>query len=123
MTEFISEPVKKVIIQDLVHESLDNFLYRCYTFDETSASWIDGMIILVFEEQSNFEIGFEKSINGIRYYERVLFVKYPKYAKSIKWNGGNFEILLRNDSNYCQLKKLATWIKSQPEWKEKRGQK
>jgi len=31
MTEFKLEPIKQVIIHDLVHESLDNFLQQCAT--------------------------------------------------------------------------------------------
>jgi len=117
VTDIKREPIKKIIIQDIIHENLENFLYRCYTLGEMSAMWVEGMIIDVIEDQSNLEIGFEKSIEGIRYYEKIIFVKYPQYTKSIKWNGGNYEIFLRNDSNYARLKELAKWVKSQPEWK------
>lgn len=117
MIEFKFEPLKQIIIHDLIHENLENFLYHCYTVSQTSAMWIDGIIIGIIESQSNLEIGFEKTVNGIQHYDKVIFVKCPKYTKSLKWNGGNYEILLQNDTNFPELKALAKWIKSQPVWK------
>ena len=59
------------------------------------------------------------SIKGIKYYEKLIFVKHPKYVKSVKWNGGNYELMLRNYDNHPRFKELAKWIKSQPAWKIK----
>ena len=51
-------------------------------------------------------------------YEKVVFVKYPKYTKTVKWNGGNFELGLRNYKNFPRFVELAKWIKTQPVWNE-----
>jgi len=45
MTEFKLEPIKQVIIHDLIHESFDNFLQQCATLGITSVQWVDGVMI------------------------------------------------------------------------------
>ncbi len=118
MTVFKIEPIKQVIINDLIHENIENFLHHCYADSFTSKIWVDGIII---DYTSNgFSDTFVKmSIKGIKYYEKLIFVKYPKYVKSVKWNGGNYELILLNYNNNSQFRALAKWIKSQPVWKIK----
>ena len=116
MTEFKLEPIKQVIIHDLVHESLDNFLHHCVTLRTPFLRWIDG-IIIDFSILRSDEEAFRKSIKGIKYYEKLIFVKFPKYSKIVKWNGGNFEIVVLNYNNNQRFRELAKWIKSQPVWK------
>jgi len=116
MTEFKIEPIRQVIIHDLVHEDIENFLHHCYVDIDISKIWVDGIII------DYTGIGFsetlvKESMNGIKRYEKLVFVKYPKYAKSVKWNGANYELMLRNYNNNPRFKALAKWIKSQPAWK------
>lgn len=116
MTEFKIEPIQQVIIHDLIHEDIENFLYHCYTDSHISKIWVDGMII-DFSTYGLSKILIKQSIQGIKHYEKLVFVKYPKYAKSVKWNGGNYELMLRNYNNHPRFKALAKWIKSQPTWK------
>ena len=116
MTEFKVEPFQQVLIHDLVHEDLENFLHHCYADGGVSKIWVNGIIIdyttLIFAE-----ILAKQSMKGIKHYEKLVFVKYPKYAKTVKWNGGNYEIILRNYRNNPRFRALAKWIKSQPAWK------
>jgi len=116
MTEFKLEPIKQVIIHDLIHESLDNFLQQCATLGIAYVRWVDGVIVYVSTSASNEE-SYRKSMEGIKYYEKVIFVKFPKYSEKIRWNGGNFEATLLNYNNFQRFRELARWIKSQPEWK------
>jgi len=116
MTEFKLEPIKQVIIHDLVHESFDNFLQQCVTLGITSVEWVDGVMIYLSTSFSNEEV-YRKSMKGIKYYEKLIFVKLPKYSEKVKWNGGNFEIALLNYNNFPRFRELAKWIKSQPAWK------
>lgn len=115
MTEFKIKPVKEVIVNDLIHDDLENFLHICRISQVQSAIWVDGIIILLvffpFTETSS-----KQHMGGIRNYERVAFVKYPKYTKTVKWNGGNYELPLRNYNNFPRFKEFAKWIKSQSEW-------
>ena len=116
MTEFKIKPVKEVFITDLIQDELENFLYICRISDIPSAIWVEGMIIFLVTALC---IGknVERQFEGSRIYEKVIFVKYPKYTKSVKWNGGNYELQLRNYQNYPRFTALAKWIKSQPAWK------
>jgi len=116
MTEFKVEPIKQLIIHDLVQESLDNFLHQCLAHRITDVNWVDGVIIHYNVLNSPDEL-FKKSIEGTKYYEKLIFVKFQKYSKTIKWNGGNYEIILLNYSNNERFRELAKWIKSQPIWK------
>ena len=116
MTEFKLEPIKQVIIQDIIHQDIDVFLHQCYTVTEISARWVDGMII-VFRMLTAYDNAYKDLIAGIRHYESLTFVKYPNYVKSVKWNGGNFELMLVDYSNNPRFVELAKWIKSQPIWK------
>ena len=118
MTEFKIEPIKQVIIHDLVHEDIENFLHHCYADSEISKIWVDGIIIDYTALLVVSQIAVEQSMKGIKYYEKLVFVKYPKYTKSVKWNGGNYELMLRNYNNNPRFKALAKWIKSQPVWKK-----
>jgi len=117
MTEFEIESVKKVIINDLIQEDLETFLYTCRIGNTVSAIWVDGIIIILVLTPSSFtETGVKMHADGIRIYEQVIFVKYPKYTKTIKWNGGTYELALRSYKNFPRFKEFAKWIKSQPEW-------
>ena len=116
MTEFKLEPIKQVIIQDIIHQDIDVFLYRCYATSELRARWVDGLIIELTVIAS-YPDAYKELIAGVRYYESLTFVKYPKYVKSVKWNGGNYELMLLDYSNNPRFTELAKWIKSQPIWK------
>ena len=118
MTEFKIKPVKEVFITDLIQDELENFLYICRISDIPSAIWVEGMIIFLVTALC---IGknVERQFEGSRIYEKVIFVKYPKYTQTVKWNGGNYELPLRNYMNYPRFRELAKWIKSQPVWKTK----
>jgi len=116
MTEFKIEPIKQVIIHDLVHESLDNFLQQCATLRITFVRWVDGMIIYLSTSPSDEE-AYRKSMKGIKYYDKVIFVKFPKYSEKVKWNGGNIEVALLNYNNFQRFRELAKWIKTQSAWK------
>ena len=118
MTEFKIKLVKEVLITDLFQDELENFLYICRISNIPNVIWVEGMIIfldLALRTDKNAEWEFE----GKRIYEKVIFVKYPKYTQTVKWNGGNFELPLRNYMNYPRFRELAKWIKSQPVWKTK----
>jgi len=119
MTEFKIEPIQQVIIHDLVHEHIENFLHHCYADSGISKIWVDGIIIDYTPLLSLSEIVVKQSMKGIKCYEKLVFVKYPKYTKNVKWNGGNYELMLRNYNNNPRFKALAKWIKSQPAWKTK----
>ena len=116
MTEFKIEPIQQVIIHDLIHEDMENFLHVCYVSSLISAIWVDGIIISLVPLDSS-HVNSEQSIRNLKYFERIFFVKYPKYTKSVKWNGGNYELMLRNYKNLPRFIELAKWIKSQPVWK------
>jgi len=116
MTKFKLEPIKQVIIHDLVQESLDNFLHQCIAQGTTTVKWVNG-IIIEFTLQFSPDESYKKSIEGTKYYEKLIFVKFHKYSKKVKWNGGNYEIILLNYSNNERFRELAKWIKSQPIWK------
>jgi len=115
MTEFVHEPVKKVIVNDIIPETMENFLYTGKLYGAVSAIWVDG-IILVLVTEPGTEIAANNRMDGIRIYEQIIFIKYPKYAKTVK-NGGTYELSLRNYSNFRRFRDLAKWIKTQPEWK------
>ena len=48
MTEFKIESIQQVIIHDLVHEDIENFLHHCYADCDISKIWVDGIIIDFF---------------------------------------------------------------------------
>ena len=119
MTVFTMKPIKEVIVSDLIQEDHESFLYTCRISNVSNAIWVDGIIlVLLFAENS--EKNTERLFNGLRLYERVIFVKYPKYSKTIKWNGGSYELALRNYKNFPRFVELANWIKTQPVWNESR---
>jgi hypothetical protein len=117
MTEFKIKPIKEVLITDLVQDDLENFLYTCRLVNIPSGIWVEGLILVLFTAERS-EKNTERHFEGVRLYEKVIFVKLPKYSKSVKWNGGNFELGLRNYKNFPRFVKLAKWIKTQPVWDE-----
>ncbi|MEX0862543.1 hypothetical protein [Nitrosopumilus sp.] len=116
MTTFKHEPINQLIIQDLVHESLENFLNHQYVLSNSTGRWVDGLIIDLSAVRYG-EQQYKNMTNGIKYYEKLVFVKYPKFTKSVKWSGSNYELMLLNYNNNTRFRELATWIKSQPIWK------
>ena len=119
LTLFTIKPVEEVLIADLIQDDLENFLYISRVSNASSAIWVDGMIIGLHPSPPT-EKNVERYFEGTRIYERVVFVKYPKYAKAVKWNGGNYELALRNYKNIPRFVELAKWIKTQPVWNEVR---
>jgi len=117
MIEFKIKPVKEVLITDLIQDDLENFLYISRVSNASSAIWVEDMIIGLLPSPTT-EKNVERYFEGIRIYEKVVFVKYPKYTKTVKWNGGNFELGLRNYKNFPRFVELAKWIKTQPVWNE-----
>ena len=116
MTEFKIKPVKEVIVNDLNQEDLQNLLYICRISNISTAIWVEGMIIVLMSAPSTGK-NVERFFDGIRIYEKVFFVKYPKYTKTVKWNGGNYELPLRNYQNFSRFREFGRWIKSQSAWK------
>ncbi len=118
MTEFIHEPIEKIIVKNLIHENLENFLFKCYTLKIENTFWVDGMMIII--QSFNFGSGekeYENMIKGIKYFNKLTFAKQPKYVRSIKcFDGEKYDLPLLNYTNDTKFRKLAKWIKSQPEW-------
>ena len=119
MIEFKIKPIKEILITDLVQDDLENFLYISRVSNATSAIWVENMIIGLIPPLTS-EKNVERYFEGTKIYERVFFVKYPKYTKTVKWNGGNYELALRNYKNIPRFVELAKWIKTQPVWNEVR---
>lgn len=115
MTEFKIKPVKEITITDLIQEDLQNFLYFCRISNVPNAIWVEGIILLIETSRMSEKIA-ERTFEGYRSYEKVVFVKYPKYTTTTKWNGGNYDLPLRNYMNIPRFRELAKWIKSQPIW-------
>ena len=115
MTEFRIKPIKEVLITDLIQDDLENFLYINRVINNSSAIWVEGMIIGLLPSPAT-EKNVERYFEGTRIYEKVVFVKYPKYTKTVKWNGGTYELPLRNYMNMPRFRELAKWIKTQPVW-------
>ncbi len=118
MIEVKIESIQQVIIHDIIHEDIENFLHQCYVHSVITAIWVNG-IIIDLTPLTSFEVSAKQSIKNLKYFERITFVKYPKFAKSVKWNGGNYELMLRNYNNSPRFKELAKWIKSHSAWKIK----
>ena len=117
MTEIKFEPIKQIMIQEITQEERENFLYRCYVRGALTRTWVDGIIL----ELGGITSGNSEYIDmtkGKEYYEHLVFVKLPKYKKTIKWNSANYELILINQNNNSKLREIAKWIKSQPEWKK-----
>ena len=115
MTEFKMKAVKEVLITDLIHEEIENFLYMCRISNIPTAIWVEGIIILLTPSM-NTEKNVERQFEGIRMYDKLIFVKYPKYTNTVKWNGGIYELPLRNYMNMPRFRELAKWIQTQPVW-------
>ncbi len=120
MTELIHEPFEKIIIKNLVHENIETFLYECYVNKFKEVFWADGMMILT--RRFIFGSGipeYENMIKGTKYFEKLTFVKLPKYVTSLKWkDGGSYDLKLLNYNNDKKFREIAKWIKTQPIWNE-----
>jgi hypothetical protein len=118
MTEFTHEPFDKMIIKNLVHENLENFLYECYVNHFKEVFWVDGMMLLT--RKFIFGAGekeYDNMVKGTRYFEKLTFVKLPKYVQSLKWKeGGSYDLRLLNYNNDSKFREIAKWIKTQPIW-------
>jgi len=122
MTIFTRMPIKEVFINDLVQEDMEDFLYTCRVTNVSSAIWVDG-IIMIFHGPMPSDKNSERYFEGYRMYEKVSFVKHTKYSKTVKWNGGTYELALKNYKNNPRFVELAEWIKTQPVWDEPRESK
>ena len=117
MTEFLHEPFEKIIVKNLVNEDLDNFIYQRLPHSSPEVFWVDGMIISIPKLRYGAgEKEYDDMVTGIQYFEKVVFIKLPKYTLSVTWHDGVDYLRLLNYSNNAKFKELAKWIKSQPIW-------
>ena len=117
MTEFLHEPFEKIIVKNLVHEDLDNFIYQRLPHSSPEVFWVDGMIISIPKLRYGAgEKEYDDMVKGIQYFEKVVFIKLPKYTLSVTWHDGVDYLRLLNYSNNAKFKELAKWIKTQPIW-------
>ena len=118
MTKFIHEPFEKIIVKNLVHEDLDNLIHQCLSRDKPEVFWVNGMIIatkkLIFGAGKKEYDNMEK---GIQYFEKISFVKFPKYVSSITQKDCVKYVRVLDYSNNNKFKELSNWIESQPIWK------
>jgi len=118
MTEIKLEPIKQIVIQELIHENFENLMHYYIACQASWAIWVDGIIIDVVRYDSDEE-EFKKALDGIEVFKRITFVKFPKYTKMIKWDSvGMYEIPMINHSNSQKSSTLAKWIKTQPIWNQ-----
>jgi len=83
MTEFKLEPIKQVIIHDLVHESLDNFLQQCATLGISCVRWVDGVMIYFSALISDVE-AYKKIDRGYKILRKTDFCKISKIFRKSK---------------------------------------
>ena len=100
MTEFTNEPIKKIIVKNLVHETFDNLVAQCYYRNQKVVFWVDGMIISI----PKLIIGagekqYDDLKKGIQYVEKVVFVKFPIPVTNIAPTNSPEPIQLLNYSN------------------------
>ena len=118
MTKFQHEPFQKIIVKNLVHEDLDNFIHQVSSSREHLAYWVNGIIIyiptLIFGAGKQQYKDMEK---GIQYFQKIVFAKFPKYVPSVTQKNCVNYITLLNYRNNNKFKELASWIESQYIWK------
>ena len=118
MTKFIHEPFEKIIVKNLVHEDLDNLIHQCLSRDKPEVFWVNGMIIAI--KKLIFGAGkkeYDNMEKGIQYFEKISFVKFPKYVSSITQKDCVEYVRVLDYSNNNKFKELSNWIESQPIWK------
>ena len=117
MTEFLHEPIEKIIVKNLIHENLDNLISQCNQQFRPQVFWVNGMIIsipriIVGADEKKYD----HLVKGVQYFEKVVFVKFPKYAASITKKNCVDYVRLLDYSNNNKFNELANWIESQPIW-------
>ena len=65
MTEFKRNPVKEVLVSELIQDDIETFLYTCRISNISNAIWTNGMIILVFPAHATEKI-VERQFDGNR---------------------------------------------------------
>jgi len=117
MTTFEHEPYKKVIIKNLVHENLENFITQCNTRWQKDVFWVNGMIIAIPRvKYYDSEKEYDDMTNGIQYFEKVIFAKFLKYTPNLAQKNCVGCIQVLDYSNNIKFKELAKWIESQTIW-------
>jgi len=119
MTKFLHEPIEKIIVKNLVHENIENFIQQCkWKLSSPEVFWVNGMIIATKKIiYGAGEKEYDLMIQGIQYFEKIIFVKFPKYDPNVLWNKGIENPRVLDYSNNNKFKELANWIESQPLWK------
>ena len=118
MTKFLYEPYEKIIVKNLVHENLENLISQCNYRRQPEVFWVNGMIISIpklIYAAGNKE--YDNMMKGIQYYEKVVFVKLPKYVSTITQKNCVDYVRVMDYSNNNKIKELSNWIESHPIWK------
>ena len=117
MTEFQFEPYQKIIVKNLVHENLENLISQCNYRRQPEVFWVNGMIISIPKLiYAAGEKEYDNMMNGVQYYEKVVFVKSPKHVSNITRKNCVDYVRVLDYSNNNKIKELANWIESQPIW-------
>ena len=118
MSKFSHEPIEKIIVKNLVHENIDNLISQCNYRRQPEVFWVNGMIISIPKLiYANGEIEYKNMMNSVQYYEKIVFVKFPKYVSNITRKNCVDYVRVLDYSNNNKFKELANWIESQPIWK------
>ena len=118
MTKFLFEPIEKIIVKNLVHENIDNLISQCNHRRQIDVFWVNGMIIAIPKLiWAAGDSEYENMMNGVQYFEKVVFVKFPKYKPNITQRKCVDYVRVLDYSNNNKIKELSNWIESQPIWK------
>jgi hypothetical protein len=118
MTEFEYRPIKKIIIDQIVKKSYEDFIKDVVGVSTAPALWADGILFQFWNHPVSEFLVVRALQDGVRYWDVLIFTQCDKYIPMLKRTDQHGELPVRNMQDHMVFSEFAKWLKAQPIWSD-----
>ena len=117
MTEFEYQPIKKIVIRQIIKDTYPDFVDSVVFANNIPARYCNG-ILFAFWATPRSEVIAKNEFEGIYVWELLEFTKCDKKPDKLKRKDGIIEMAVIDVSRKQLFVDLVKWLKTQPMWKD-----
>lgn len=121
MVDVAYQPIKKIIIHEILKQSLDDFVRMKAQSAPNGMSpmpvrWIDGIVFAFNGMPVTPEMINERVRDGTVHWDFVEFAEMPNYQKALFHPETNVPLPIVDNSNNTAVSDVIRWLKKQRQW-------
>jgi len=121
MVDFEFNPVKKIIIHEILKWSMEEFIAR-FVKPNSPLQWVDGIVMQKSTYKTQTTTMIDDELNGVVHWAMVEFAEMADYKPTL---GNEIEgefAPITDVSNNNGFKDFARWLKNDPRWFSSSGE-